>query len=41
MFSVAEEEDFRCSRFSTPLLLVSKGHGLKAKRMAIAQNVLR
>ena len=30
MFSVAEEEDSRCSSFNPPLLFISKGHGLKA-----------
>ena len=36
MFLVAEEENSRCSRFTPPLLfnppllLISKGHGLKA-----------
>ena len=29
MFLVAEEEDFRYSRFNLPFLLISKGHGLK------------
>ena len=29
MFLATEEEDSRCSRFSTPLPLISKGHGLK------------
>ena len=35
MFLVAEEQNFRCSRFnppllfSPPLLFISKGHGLK------------
>ena len=30
VFSVAEEEDSRCSRLKTPSLFISKGHGLKA-----------
>ena len=29
-FSVAEEEDSRCSRFNPPLLFISKGHDLNA-----------
>ena len=29
MFSVAEEEDSRCSLFKRPLLLISERHGLK------------
>ena len=29
MFLVAEEKDYRCSRFNPPLLFISKGHGLK------------
>ena len=30
MFLVNEQEDSRCSRFSSPLLFISIGHGLKA-----------
>ena len=29
MFLVAEEEDSRCSCLNSPLLFISKGHGLK------------
>ena len=30
MLLVAEEENSRCSRFNSPLLLISKAHELKA-----------
>ena len=30
MFLVAEKEDFRCCRFSPPLLVISKGYGFTA-----------
>ena len=30
IFLVAEEENSRCSHFNLPLLLISKGHELKA-----------
>ena len=30
-FEVAEEEYSRCSSFNSPLLFISKGHGLKTR----------
>ena len=30
MFSVVEEEDYRCSCFNPPLRFINKGHDLKA-----------
>ena len=34
MFLVAEEENSRCSCFNLPLLFISIGYGLKARRIA-------